>query len=162
MLFHHPDTKELLHSNVLSLNRFPFCILSYFLLFVFFLKHKSLKQINQGRSPKSLVKLSKVKISWFMIYTFYGDNQWWWCAKSKNVQNVMNVFNDDVADAYWGGGSKLAQRFPPNQPDRRGGIFIILINEYGSWSTLELMSFESTHFPNRGGSMLSIFAFKQN
>ena len=44
----------------------------------------------------------------------------------------MNVFNGDVADAYRGGGSELVERIPPNQPDRRGGIFIILINEYGS------------------------------
>ena len=44
----------------------------------------------------------------------------------------MNVFNDDVADAYRGGGSELVERIPPNQPDRRGGIFIIVINDYGS------------------------------
>ena len=40
----------------------------------------------------------------------------------RNAQNVMNDFNGDVADAYRGGGSQLAQRIPPNQPDRRGGI----------------------------------------
>ena len=39
----------------------------------------------------------------------------------------MNVFNDDVADAYRGGGSKLVERIPPNQPDRRGGISLLMM-----------------------------------
>ena len=39
-----------------------------------------------------------------------------------------DVFNSDLADAYRGGGPKFVERFSPNQPDRRGGIFVI--NDY--------------------------------
>ena len=63
------------------------------------------------------------------IYLLWRQSMMMMC---KNAQNVMNVINGNLADAYRGGRSELVERFPPNQPDRRGGIFIILINEYGS------------------------------
>ena len=45
----------------------------------------------------------------------------------KNAQNVTNVFNGDLADAYRGGRSKLVERFSTNQPDRRGGISLLMM-----------------------------------
>ena len=47
----------------------------------------------------------------------------WWCAKIIK----RDVFNGDLADAYRGGGPKFVERFSTNQPDRRGGISLLMM-----------------------------------